>query len=70
MAVNVVGVAVMVIFYLLVLGVGLWASFKSRKEEKKRDASQMETVLLANRHISLVIGTFTMSGDCHDCRDP
>lgn len=66
MAVNVVGVIVMVVFYLLVIGVGLWASFKSRKEEKKREASQMETILLANRHISWVIGTFTMSGDCNN----
>lgn len=68
MAVNMVGVAVMVTLYLLMLGVGLWASFKSRKEEKKREAGQMETILLANRHISWVIGTFTMSGDRNKCQ--
>lgn len=68
MAVNLVGVAVMVIFYLLVLGVGLCASFKSRKEEKKQEAGQMETILLANHHINWVIETFTMSGDHIKCQ--
>lgn len=63
MAVNTVGVIVMVVFYALVLGVGIWASFKSRKEEKKSTASGMETTLLANRRINWVIGVFTMSGN-------
>lgn len=63
MAVNIVGVIVMVVFYALVLGVGIWASFKSRKEEKKSSANGMEMTLLANRRINWVIGVFTMSGD-------
>lgn len=59
MAVNVPGVVVMVMFYLLVLSTGIWASFKSKREQRKKASGEMETVLLANRNISLVLGLFT-----------
>ncbi|CAL8297995.1 unnamed protein product [Merluccius merluccius] len=62
MAVNVAGVVVMVVFYLLVLGTGVWASFKSRREAKKtRGGDMTEMTLLGNRGISLVVGIFTMT---------
>ncbi|CAN9500224.1 unnamed protein product [Ophioblennius macclurei] len=61
MAVNVAGVVVMVLFYLLVLGTGLWASFKSRREQKKSAASGVEMALLGNRGIGWVVGIFTMT---------
>ncbi|CAN9500225.1 unnamed protein product [Ophioblennius macclurei] len=61
MAVNVTGVVVMVLFYLLVLGTGLWASFKSRREQKKSAASGVEMALLGNRGIGWVVGIFTMT---------
>ncbi|XP_074532207.1 high-affinity choline transporter 1-like [Halichoeres trimaculatus] len=61
MAVNIPGVVVMVFFYLLVLGTGIWASFKSKREQKKSEATGMDMVLLGNRRISWVIGIFTMT---------
>ncbi|XP_068184274.1 high-affinity choline transporter 1-like isoform X3 [Antennarius striatus] len=61
MAVNVPGVIVMVVFYLLVLGTGIWASFKSKRKQKKSGATGMEMVLLGNRNISVVVGIFTMT---------
>ncbi|XP_034754017.1 high-affinity choline transporter 1-like [Etheostoma cragini] len=61
MAVNIPGVIAMVVFYLLVLGTGIWASFKSRRERKKSAASGMEMALLGNRSIGLVVGIFTMT---------
>ncbi|XP_068184060.1 high-affinity choline transporter 1-like [Antennarius striatus] len=61
MAVNVPGVIVMVVFYLLVLGTGIWASFKSKRKQKKSGATGMEMVLLGNRSINLVVGVFTMT---------
>ena len=63
MAVNVPGVIVMVFFYLLVLGTGIWASFKSRRRQKKSAATGMEMALLGNRSINLVVGIFTMTGE-------
>ncbi|KAA8583469.1 high-affinity choline transporter 1 [Etheostoma spectabile] len=61
MAVNIPGVIAMVVLYLLVLGTGIWASFKSRRERKKSAASGMEMALLGNRSIGLVVGIFTMT---------
>ncbi|XP_059192968.1 high-affinity choline transporter 1-like [Centropristis striata] len=61
MAVNIPGVIAMVFFYLLVLGTGIWASFKSKRERKKSAATQMEMTLLGNRSINLVVGIFTLT---------
>ncbi|XP_042358434.1 high-affinity choline transporter 1-like isoform X2 [Plectropomus leopardus] len=61
MAVNVPGVIAMVFFYLLVLGTGIWASFKSRGKQRKSGATGMEMSLLGNRSINLVVGIFTMT---------
>ncbi|XP_028324317.1 high-affinity choline transporter 1-like isoform X2 [Gouania willdenowi] len=62
MAVNVPGTIAMACFYLLILGTGIWASFKSRKVQNKTAASKMEMALLGNRRIGLVLGTFTLTG--------
>ncbi|CAK6982083.1 high-affinity choline transporter 1-like [Scomber scombrus] len=56
MAVNIPGVIEMVCFYLLVLGTGIWASFKSKKEQKKSAATRMDMVLLGNRNLNLGCG--------------
>uniref|UniRef100_A0A3Q3W179 Solute carrier family 5 member 7 n=1 Tax=Mola mola TaxID=94237 RepID=A0A3Q3W179_MOLML len=61
MAVNVPGVIVMGFFYLLVLGTGIWASFKSRRKQKKCAATGIEMALLGNRSINWVVGVFTMT---------
>ncbi|XP_053189541.1 high-affinity choline transporter 1-like [Scomber japonicus] len=61
MAVNIPGVIAMVFFYLLVLGTGIWASFKSKREKKKSAATEMEMALLGNRGISCMVGIFTMT---------
>ncbi|XP_061602156.1 high-affinity choline transporter 1-like [Cololabis saira] len=61
MALNVPGVAVMMFFYLLVLGIGIWASVKSKREAKKIQGDKTEMALLGNRGINLVVGIFTMT---------
>ncbi|KAM9345470.1 high-affinity choline transporter 1-like [Symphorus nematophorus] len=61
MAVNIPGVIAMVFFYLLVLGTGIWASLKSKREQKKSAANGMDMALLGNRKISWVVGIFTMT---------
>ncbi|XP_068183533.1 high-affinity choline transporter 1-like [Antennarius striatus] len=60
MAVNIPGVIALVIFYLIVLGTGIWASFKSKRKQKKSSATAMDMTLLGNRGINLVVGIFTM----------
>ncbi|KAM3612168.1 uncharacterized protein V6R79_003904 [Siganus canaliculatus] len=61
MALNIPGLVVMVVFYLMVLGTGIWASVKSKKIQRKEQADRTEVTLLGNRGISLVVGVFTMT---------
>ncbi|XP_051808128.1 homeodomain-interacting protein kinase 1-like [Acanthochromis polyacanthus] len=48
-----------IVFYLRVLGIGIWASIKSKKDENRTQANHADVVLLGNRKISLVVGIFT-----------
>ena len=53
--VNWEGLAAIIIFYLAVLMVGLWAGWKTRKKE-----ANTEQVMLAGRDIGLGVGVLTM----------
>ena len=55
--INIVGVVAIVVFYLLILLVGLWAA-RRRKEGE-------EEAMLAGRSIGIFVGTFTMTGKAH-----
>ncbi|XP_078144896.1 high-affinity choline transporter 1-like [Centroberyx gerrardi] len=59
MALNVPGLVVTILFYLLVLGIGIWASIKSKKDENRTQADHADMILLGNRRISLAVGIFT-----------
>ncbi|XP_051936686.1 high affinity choline transporter 1-like [Hippocampus zosterae] len=61
MAANIPGIISMVFFYALVLGIGIWASVRSRRLKRKQRSSILEMSLLANRNISLLMGVFTMT---------
>ncbi|XP_034545067.1 high-affinity choline transporter 1-like [Notolabrus celidotus] len=61
MSLNVPGLVVMVFFYLLVLGTGIWASMKSKRLQDSSQGDLTEITLLGNRGISLVVGVFTMT---------
>ncbi|XP_030643582.1 high affinity choline transporter 1-like [Chanos chanos] len=61
MALNVPGLIVMAGFYLLILGTGIWASFRSRRHEKKCAGNGMEITLLAGRDINFLVGIFTLT---------
>lgn len=62
MAFNIPGVIAMALFYMLILGTGLWAARKARRAERKSQGDRTEVVLLGDRNIGLLIGVFTMSG--------
>ncbi|XP_058496209.1 high affinity choline transporter 1-like [Solea solea] len=61
MALNVPGLVVMAVFYLLILGTGIWASMRSKKAEKNCMGNGMEITLLAGRNINLLVGIFTLT---------
>ncbi|XP_029020637.1 high-affinity choline transporter 1-like [Betta splendens] len=61
MSLNVPGLVVMVLFYLMVLGTGIWASVKSKRLQRQSKADRTEVTLLGNRDINLAVGIFTMT---------
>lgn len=56
--INIAGVISIVLFYILILAVGIWAG---RKKESGNDSE--EEVMLAGRNIGLFVGIFTMTGN-------
>lgn len=54
---NVTGVIGIVVFYVLILFVGIWAAKK-----KGSGSESEEEVMLAGRNIGLFVGIFTMTG--------
>jgi high affinity choline transporter 7 len=56
--INVAGIISIVLFYILILAVGLWAA---RKKQSGDDSE--EEVMLAGRSIGLFVGIFTMTGE-------
>lgn len=67
MAVNVVGVVGIVIFYILILAIGIWAAFRKKKGSQNRhvnddNGGETENVILAGRSLGLFVGVMTMTG--------
>lgn len=55
---NIAGIVSVILSYLLVLAVGIWAG------RKKSDAGNGEDeIMLAGRNIGLVVGIFTTTGN-------
>jgi high affinity choline transporter 7 len=59
MAVHVGGLIAIILFYLVILAVGIWAGRKQKSTEKNPDT---EEIMLAGRNIGLLVGVFTMTG--------
>lgn len=62
MAVDVPGLVGVVVFYLVILVIGIWASRKSKKVEKTCVGSKSEVAIVGGRNISVLVGVFTMTG--------
>ena len=56
--INYSGIASVIVFYLLILGVGMWAA---KKKVGGDDIDQEEEVMLAGRNIGMFVGIFTMT---------
>ncbi|KAL3216267.1 hypothetical protein MRX96_006453 [Rhipicephalus microplus] len=59
MAINIAGVVSVVIFYILILVVGIWAGRKSKKTSN--EPGDADEVMLAGRNIGVFVGIFTMT---------
>ena len=72
MAFNVVGLVGIIVFYLLILGIGIWAALKTKKKTSENGPSngegienkidETEDVILAGRSLGLFVGAMTMTG--------
>jgi len=60
MAINVVGLVAMIVFYALILFVGIWAAWYKRNQGAGRKS---ETIMVAGRDIGMFVGLFTMTGE-------
>ncbi len=58
MSVFIGGIVSIIIFYILILSVGIWAGKKQKSTEKEPDT---EEIMLAGRNIGLIVGIFTMT---------
>lgn len=59
MDINISGIIAIILFYILILAVGIWAGRKQKCTEKNPDT---EEIMLAGRNIGLLVGVFTMTG--------
>ncbi|KAM3588324.1 uncharacterized protein V6R79_026443 [Siganus canaliculatus] len=61
MAVNWPGLLSIGVFYLIVLGTGIWASRKSKHEEKKCKGNRSEIAMVGGRNLNICVSIFTMT---------
>ncbi|XP_032776647.2 high-affinity choline transporter 1 [Daphnia magna] len=59
MAINVGGLVSVIVFYLVVLAVGIWAGWKHGKKSNKETGT--ESVMLAGRNMGVFVGIMTMT---------
>lgn len=62
MAVDVPGLVSVIVFYILILAIGVWGSRKARHVEKKCTGPKSEIAIVGGRNISVLVGMFTMTG--------
>ncbi|KAG5261826.1 hypothetical protein AALO_G00288960 [Alosa alosa] len=61
MAIHVEGLVAIVIFYLLILIVGIWAAWKNKNSGVVEGTDRSETIMVGGRDIGLFVGGFTMT---------
>ncbi|KAK5876951.1 hypothetical protein CesoFtcFv8_026249 [Champsocephalus esox] len=61
MAVNWPGLVSIGVFYIVVLGTGIWASRKSKREEKKCSGNRSEVAMVGGRNLNIFVSISTMT---------
>uniref|UniRef100_A0A8B9F5Z4 High affinity choline transporter 1 n=1 Tax=Amazona collaria TaxID=241587 RepID=A0A8B9F5Z4_9PSIT len=57
MALNIPGLVSLSVFFMLTLAIGIWASWKSKKDQQNRNPTEM--AMVGGRNINVFIGLFT-----------
>lgn len=68
MAINVGGLVSVIVFYLVILAVGIWAGWKHGKKSNKETGT--ESVMLAGRNMGVFVGIMTMTGNKRILNEP
>ena len=63
--INYVGVGGIVLFYLVILCLGIWAGRKKSVPVDGEQVDQSKEIMLAGRGIGMFVGAFTMTGKQH-----
>uniref|UniRef100_A0A672J6W0 Uncharacterized protein n=1 Tax=Salarias fasciatus TaxID=181472 RepID=A0A672J6W0_SALFA len=61
MAANWLGLVSIGLFYIIILGTGIWASRKSKHEEKKSPGNRSEVAMVGGRNLNIWVSIFTMT---------
>ncbi|KAK6486940.1 high-affinity choline transporter 1-like [Huso huso] len=61
MAIHVEGLVAIILFYLLILFVGIWAAWKNKNSGMAAGTDRSETIMVGGRDIGLFVGGFTMT---------
>ncbi|CAK6966308.1 high-affinity choline transporter 1-like [Scomber scombrus] len=61
MAIHAEGLVAIVIFYLLILFVGIWAAWKNKNAGVSEGGDRSESIMVGGRDIGLFVGGFTMT---------
>lgn len=62
MAFHVEGLVAIILFYLIIFLVGIWAAWKTKNSGNAEERS--EAIIVGGRDIGLLVGGFTMTGRC------
>ena len=58
---NVSGIISIIVFYLIVLAVGIWAGWRQKRMRTSGSANQ-EDIMIAGRNIGIFVGVLTTAG--------
>ncbi|XP_076018127.1 high-affinity choline transporter 1-like [Genypterus blacodes] len=61
MAIHAEGIVAIVLFYVLILFVGIWAAWKNKNSGVSEGTDRSETIMVGGRDIGLFVGGFTMT---------
>lgn len=61
MAINLVGISSVGVFYLLVLMVGVYGAWKQKKSSAGHNSEKPEEIMLAKRNLGIFVGVLTMT---------
>lgn len=67
MTIHVEGLVAIVLFYVLILFVGIWAAWKNKNSGVGESGDRSESIMVGGRDIGLFVGGFTMTGEVKGC---